>query len=79
MTRQNLLCKTLVPKKYLYQTRWDTESVFNMEISILLAHEFMEYVYAYIHLLIKIKQQNLTDNNLLNLIKFGQVNEKLMH
>ena len=27
----------------------------------------------------KVKQQNLTDNNLLNLIKFGQVNEKLMH
>ena len=28
-------------------------------------------------LLAKIKQQNLTDNNLLNLIRFGQVNEKV--
>ena len=32
--------------------------------------------YAYVYLLIKIKQQDLTDNNLLNWIRFGQVNEK---
>ena len=32
--------------------------------------------YAYVYLLINIKQQDLTDNNLLNWIRFGQVNEK---
>ena len=63
MTRQSLLVQNLVYEKYLYQTRWNTESVFNTEI-ILLAYEFMKNL-AYVHLLMKIKQQNLTDNNLL--------------
>ena len=37
------------------------------------------FMLIYPILFAKVKQQNLTDNNLLNLIKFGQVNEKLLH
>ena len=35
------------------------------------------FLFIYLILHAKIKQQNLTDNNLLNLIRFGQVNEKV--
>ena len=33
------------------------------------------FMLIYLILFAEVKQQNLTDNNLLNLIRFGQVNE----